>query len=54
MQNGQLTIENVDGELTVAATNGSITGHGISGRLTANVVNAGSPSIWHRSAGMCS
>jgi len=39
MQNGQLTIENVDGELTAAATNGSITGHGISGRLTATVVN---------------
>jgi hypothetical protein len=38
-QNGQVTLENVDGQLTVSVENGQLTGRGVSGGLAATVVN---------------
>lgn len=38
-QNGRIELENVDGQVTVAAANGAIDGRNISGSLSASVVN---------------
>ena len=38
-QNGRIELENVDGQITVAAANGAIDGRNVSGSLSASVVN---------------
>jgi hypothetical protein len=40
-ENGAIRLENIDGQMTVAATNGPIVGRGLSGSVDASTVNGG-------------